>query len=114
MAVTTVTLCSGVVMGRRPRDRARVGPHFDHYKGQGPFAPFGAIAATHTGTTRIQRIRRCDYERNPDSAVSQIKVGHTKNFEARKRAYSRCEVDWVLVWEMKLWTPRRMLLGKCD
>lgn len=47
-------------------------------------------------------------------AVSQVKVRHAKNFETRQHAYSKCGVDWVLTWEMKLWTPCRMLLGRHD
>ncbi|KAF8205185.1 hypothetical protein K438DRAFT_2096261 [Mycena galopus ATCC 62051] len=39
-----------------------------------------------------------------------IKVGHSKDFEARQRAYLKCEINWAIEWEMKLWTPCRMLL----
>ncbi|KAJ7937597.1 hypothetical protein B0H13DRAFT_1852568 [Mycena leptocephala] len=52
-----------------------------------------------------RRISRVDYR-----AALQIKVGYSRDFETRQRAYSKCRVDWVLKWEMKLWTPHRMLL----
>ncbi|KAJ7894054.1 hypothetical protein B0H13DRAFT_2339435 [Mycena leptocephala] len=66
----------------------------------------------------VRRVRRDDYRRYRNGqissaeyrAISQVKVGHAKDFETRQRAYAKCEVDWVLIWEMKLWTPHRMLL----
>jgi hypothetical protein len=70
----------------------------------------------------VRRIRCDDYRRYHNRqispaeyrAVSQVKVGHAKDFETRQRAYAKCGVDWVLIWEMKLWTPHRMLLGRCS
>ncbi|KAF8214759.1 hypothetical protein K438DRAFT_1749848 [Mycena galopus ATCC 62051] len=40
----------------------------------------------------------------------QVKVGHAKDFEKRQHAYAKCAVDWVLISQLKLWTPHRMLL----
>lgn len=44
-------------------------------------------------------------------AATQVKAGHSKNFDARQRGYRKCEIDWVLIWEVKVWTPNRKLLG---
>ncbi|KAF8183054.1 hypothetical protein K438DRAFT_1767112 [Mycena galopus ATCC 62051] len=68
---------------------------------------------THDGPGWIyimSRVRRNVHTRQIFGAV-QVKVSHTKDFATRQCAYSKCAVDWLLIWHVKLWTPNRILLG---
>ncbi|KAJ7833898.1 hypothetical protein B0H13DRAFT_1914355 [Mycena leptocephala] len=42
--------------------------------------------------------------------ASRVKVGHTNDLKRRRREYKKCEIDWVLTWRIKIWTPCHMLL----
>ncbi|KAJ7810179.1 hypothetical protein B0H13DRAFT_2384747 [Mycena leptocephala] len=113
-------------MARRPRCTPRVVPYFDRRKLQGHLDPFATLKNLRNPYLKdalgyvyiVRRVRRQDYERYRNGqtslaeyrAVSQVKVGHAKNFETRQRGYSKCGVDWVLAWEMKLWTPCQALI----
>jgi hypothetical protein len=57
----------------------------------------------------LQRNRR-SYKKKKSSKC-EVKAGHSKEFERRRRAYKKCERDWKLDWKYKVYTPTRMLIG---
>ncbi|KAF7343052.1 hypothetical protein MVEN_01735500 [Mycena venus] len=101
---------------------SRVAPDFDKHIPLSPFAALRKLRNPYKDGPGyiyiVRRVRREVYEEyrskkiSPTDyhAASQVQVGHAKNFETRQRAYAKCGVDWILVWEMKLSTPHRMLL----
>ncbi|KAJ7836731.1 hypothetical protein B0H13DRAFT_2368566 [Mycena leptocephala] len=113
-------------MARSSRRRPRVASYFDPRNLRGRSDTFAALKNLCNPFKNdapgyvyiVRRVRRDDYRRYRNGqispaeyrAISQVKVGHAKDFETRQRAYAKCGVDWVLIWEMKLWTPHRMLL----
>ncbi|KAJ7878712.1 hypothetical protein B0H13DRAFT_1892517 [Mycena leptocephala] len=102
--------CTSGNMARGPRRRSRVASYFDPRNLRGRRDSFAALKNLcnpfkNDAPGYVYIISSAEYR-----AISQVKVGHAKDFETRQRAYAKCEVDWVLIWEMKLWTPHHMLL----
>ncbi|KAJ7655771.1 hypothetical protein DFH06DRAFT_1329206 [Mycena polygramma] len=53
----------------------------------------------------VRKVSRASY-----FASTQVKLGHSKTFPVRQRAYRKCAIDWALLWDVKFSTPNRMLL----
>ncbi|KAJ7615701.1 hypothetical protein DFH06DRAFT_1343470 [Mycena polygramma] len=107
------------------RRRRRVGPYIaarEQIVGRLPFAALAALCNPYHDEAGdcyiLRRVPRAVQEaydakkisRGQYRAATQVKAGHSKNFDARQRGYRKCKIDWVLIWEVKVWTPNRKLL----
>ncbi|KAJ6467974.1 hypothetical protein C8R47DRAFT_1303112 [Mycena vitilis] len=107
------------------RRRRRVDPYIaarEQIVGRLPFAALAALRNPYDDAAGDCYVLRCvpravqeaydakKITRGQYRAATQVKAGHSKNFDARQRGYRKCEIDWVLIWEVKVWTPNRKLL----
>ncbi|KAJ6498492.1 hypothetical protein C8R47DRAFT_1068768 [Mycena vitilis] len=107
------------------RRRRRVSPYIaarEQIVGRLPFAALAALGNPYDDAAGdcyiLRRVPRAVQEaydakkitRGQYRAATEVKAGHSKNFDARQRGYRKCEIDWVLIWEVKVWTPNRKLL----
>ncbi|KAJ6577730.1 hypothetical protein B0H19DRAFT_1370834 [Mycena capillaripes] len=94
----------------------RLEPFFSGRNSLGPEPAFGALSNlpnpyndafgklySLTRTLRRKKNRRA-------RSVTQAKMGHSKDFERRRRGYRSCADDWNLKWKYSLDTPTRKLV----
>ncbi|KAJ7793975.1 hypothetical protein B0H14DRAFT_3558543 [Mycena olivaceomarginata] len=106
--------------------RSRLAAFFSARSALGPHPAFGALSHltnpyAHDAPGDVYFLRRNSrkvrrrYKRGKISkssylAASEVKAGHSKEFERRRRAYKKCEKDWKLRWKFRVYTPSRMLI----
>ncbi|KAJ7695256.1 hypothetical protein B0H14DRAFT_2650663 [Mycena olivaceomarginata] len=56
-----------------------------------------------------RRYKRGKISRSSYLAASEVKAGHSKEFE-RPASVQKCEKDWKLRWKFRVYTPSRMLI----
>ncbi|KAJ7323501.1 hypothetical protein DFH08DRAFT_817531 [Mycena albidolilacea] len=93
---------------------SRLSAFFATRSALGPHPAFGSLAYltnlyAHDGPGDVYFLRRKS-SKSAYLAASEVKAGHSKEFERRRRAYKKCERDWKLDWEYKVYTPTHVVL----
>ncbi|KAJ7432556.1 hypothetical protein B0H11DRAFT_1935836 [Mycena galericulata] len=88
---------------RRPNSSSRL----RSYKLDGPGVVYivGRVRTTVYNSYIAKQMSRDDF-----LDALEVKVGHSKNFKARRRAYKRCAGEHTLFWHATYTTRHRMLL----